>query len=41
MKNTDLSHIEEFIKILPRDDPEVIKILVQTVENTAQIPEPG
>ena len=32
MKNTDLSHIEEFKRILPRDYPEVIKILVQTVE---------
>ena len=41
MKNTDLSYIEEFIKILPRDDPEVIKILVQTIEPLNKYLNPG
>ncbi len=41
MKNTDLSHIEEFIKYYPEDDPEVIKMLVQRVETLHKYLNPG
>jgi hypothetical protein len=41
MKNTDLSHREEFKKNYPEDDPEVIKILVQAVETPHKYLNPG
>ena len=41
MKNTDLSHIEESRKYYPEYDPEVIKILMQTVDTLHKYLNPG
>ena len=41
MKNTDLSYIEESRKYYPEYDPEVIKILMQTVETLHKYLNPG